>query len=238
MITFKQHIEITKYVQRDKNVSGYLDTLEPADRIKAIRDIALVYPLGKNKEISEKTLKNFKCYTKIEDLVLGQFIMIEQIITGKVNYSSSSENDLELAKLIMRPIFHEVFDNENIEDEKKNEEKIMSTDVIEVYSVLQNFLDNREYALFTQFKGVFYELPEEDETDSETERETKTGEALFQQQWYWYSIVRMLAKEDITKYDEIYMLKMSLVMPEMSFLAQKNKIDAARQREYQALNKL
>jgi hypothetical protein len=42
----------------------------------------------------------------------------------------------------------------------------------------------------------------------------------------------------VTKYDEIYMLKMSTVMPEMSYLAQKNKIDSAKQRQQEAMRKL
>ena len=67
--------------------------------------------------------------------------------------------------------------------------------------------------------------PEENET--ENKEESSTDESLFSQQWYWYSVVRMLANEDITKYDDIYMLKMSIVMPEMSYLAQKNKIESA-----------
>jgi len=107
-----------------------------------------------------------------------------------------------------------------------------------VYAVLQKFLKNRDLVLFEQFKGVFYEVPDEEEDDEDSTEEERTAESLFQQQWYWYSMVRMLAKEDITKYEEIYMLNMSTVMPEMSYLAQKNKIEAARQRQQQALSKL
>ena len=136
----------------------------------------------------------------------------------------------------MRPKHHEVFDNENIEDEEFNEKKILDTDVCQVYAVLQKFLDDREFVLFKQFKGVFYEVNEDEEYDEEAGE--KTGEALFQQQWYWYSMVRLLAKEDITKYEDIYMLNMSVVMPEMSYLAQKNKIESARQRQSQAMSKL
>jgi hypothetical protein len=51
-------------------------------------------------------------------------------------------------------------------------------------------------------------------------------------------MVRLLAKEDITRYNDIYMLNMSVVMPEMSYLAQKNKIESARQRQSQAMSKL
>ena len=48
----------------------------------------------------------------------------------------------------------------------------------------------------------------------------------------------MLAKEDITRYEEIYMLRMNLVMPEMSYIAQKNKIDSANVRQEQMTRKL
>jgi len=236
MITFRQHLEINKYIERDKNLSGYLESLPPHERIEAIRDVSTTYPIDSKNKINEDTLKKFNCYTRIDELILGQFIMIEQIITGKVNYESSAHNDLELAKLIMRPINHEVFDNEDVSQEKLNQNDILNTDVKQVYAVLQSFLDNREYVLFTQFKGVFYEVPDEEDTDEEIQE--KTGEALFNQQWYWYSIVRMLAKEDITKYDEIYMLKMSTVMPEMSYIAQKNKIESARSRQEQMARKL
>ena len=51
-------------------------------------------------------------------------------------------------------------------------------------------------------------------------------------------MVRMLAQEDITRYSEIYMLKMSTVMPEMSFIAQRSKIESARQRQGEAMRKL
>lgn len=239
MITFGRHLEITKHLSKHNTLIGYLGSLDPAERIEVTRSIAEVYPLNNTIEGHFDALDKFKCYTSIDELVLGQFIMIEQIITGKTNYESSSENDFELAKLIMRPKNNIIFDNEDLEAEKQNADNILNTSVLEVYSVLQKFLTNREFVLFKQFKGVFYELPDEDDEDEDEKQEfEKTGEALFQQQWYWYSMVRMLAKEDITKYDEIYMLKMSTVMPEMSYLAQKNKIDAASNRQQEALRKL
>ena len=68
--------------------------------------------------------------------------------------------------------------------------------------------------------------------------ENKNAQMLFNQQWYWYSIVRKLGNEDITKYSEIYMLPMPTVLPEMSFLAQKSKIEAAEQRQAQAMRNL
>ena len=115
---------------------------------------------------------------------------------------------------------------------------ILSSSVQDIYSIVNIYLENRDFVLFKQFSGVFYELPDEDEETEEQEIEEKTNESLFHSQWYWYSMVRMLAKEDITKYDEIYMLKMATVLPEMSFIAQRDKIESANRRKQEALNKL
>lgn len=238
MITFREHIEISKYIEKNNTISEYIEQQAPEKKIDLIRRIAETYPLEKDIDTNLNTLKGKSIVKSVYELVLGQFIMIEQIITGKSTYEYEAINDLELAKLIIRPDHHEVFDNGDDEQERQNEQDILNASVQDVYSVLQGFLKNRDLVLFEQFKGVFYEVPDEEEDDEESTEEERTAESLFQQQWYWYSMVRMLAKEDITKYEDIYMLNMSVVMPEMSYLAQKNKIEAARQRQQQALSKL
>tara|TARA_B110000285_G_C15137163_1_gene627854 strand:+ start:96 stop:803 length:708 start_codon:yes stop_codon:yes gene_type:complete len=235
MITFRQHIEMANTIKKDESMLGYIETLEASKKIQVTRDIVETYPL-KTIQLNNLSLNsNFNYITDVMDMVLGQFIMTEQIITGKTQYNTDADNDLALAQLIFRPRHHTEFDNDNIEDEAENTNKILDSNVTEIYSVLSKYLDNRELVLFKQFAGVFYETPSEDEDVSE---EDNGGEQLFQQQWYWYSMVRLLAKEDITKYGKIYMLKMATVMPEMSFIAQRSKIDSARQRQSQALSKL
>ena len=236
MITFRQHIEISKNATGADGLWKYIQQLTPEDKVDVTREITDVYPLDMSWNNLYAIHKKFKVYTDPMDLVLGQFIMLEQIITGKTKFETEAENDLALAELLIRPKHQKEFDNEDQETEKENKYKILESCVSEVYSVINEFLKKREYILFKQFAGVFYETPEEDEQKEEDV--SQANESLFTQQWYWYSIVRMLANEDITKYDEIYMLKMSTVMPEMSFLAQKNKIESANQRQQQALSKL
>lgn len=238
MITFREHIEISKYIEKNNTISEYIEQQIPEKRIDLVRRIAETYPLEKDMDSNLNTLKGKSVVKSVYELVLGQFIMIEQIITGKSTYEYEAINDLELAKLIIRPDHHDIFDNGDEEVENQNEQDILNASVQDVYTVLQKFLKNRDLVLFEQFKGVFYEVLDEDEEDEESTEEERTAESLFQQQWYWYSMVRMLAKEDITRYEDIYMLNMSVVMPEMSYLAQKNKIESARQRQQQALSKL
>lgn len=238
MITFKQHIEISSVLSKEDSIDKYIQGLPLAKRISMIRSIEEVYPL---KNMDRRDLSDFNTFNfsvRVEDLVLGQFIMLEQIITGKTTFKTEAENDLAIANLLLRPIHHKEFDNSNQEEEERNKENILNSDVRDVYGVLTKFLKNREHTLFKQFSGVFYEIDDDEEDEEDDYVESKTSEQLFQQQWYWYSMVRMLAKEDITKYDEIYMLKMSTVMPEMSYLAQKSKIESASRRQAAAMRKL
>jgi hypothetical protein len=236
MITFRQHLEISKYSKEENGILDYISTLAPEDKVSTTRNVVSTYPIEMKGSISDETNSRFNIYTDIMELVLGQFIMLEQIITGKTKYDSEAENDLAIAELIIRPKHHTKFDNENTEDEEVNKQAILDSPVEDVYRAVAKFLDNREFVLFKQFSGVFYEIPDEEET--EEEEGDVTSEQLFSQQWYWYSMVRMLAQEDIRRYSDIYMLKMSTVMPEMSYLAQKNKIESANQRQQAAMRKL
>lgn len=195
------------------------------------------YPLESGDTITDTIKERFKYTDNVFGLVLGQFIMIEQILTGKFKFVDSSAQDLELMTYILRPIDEDKFDNTNASKEAKHREAILNTPVQDLYNVVNKFLADRDLVLFKQFSGVFYSIDEPDEENPD-EFSTPTPDELFNQQWYWYSIVRMLAQEDIRRYDEIYMLGMDTVLPEMSYLAQKNKIDAANARQQAALNRL
>ena len=238
MITFKQHIDLSKSVSDYDDVSVYLDKLDMLERLKTLRDISESYPLKDTKEISETIENNFTPYPDVFSLVLGQFIMIEQILTGRFKFKNEYDQDLELMTYILRPRDEKVFDNTDAVKEAKHREAILNTPVQDLYSAINMFLENRELVLFKQFSGVFYSTPDEDDLDDPDSFSTPTPDELFNQQWYWYSMVRMLAQEDIRRYDEIYMLRMNVVLPEMSYLAQKNKIEAANARQQAALNKL
>jgi hypothetical protein len=211
----------------------FLESMKPIDYLDFSRGLNECYPI---KEKIRKPNTKKKVYTSVNSIVLGQFIMLEQIITGKTKLPDHLV-DLEIAKLVIRPEEHDSFDNEDIEAERKNQEDILNMDVREVYWILENFMNDRNKTLFKDFSGVFYDAVEEEDEEEEIV-EDKTAEMLFNQQWYWYSMVRMLANEDITKYSDIYMLPMGVVLPEMSFLAQRSKIENARKRQEQAMRKL
>lgn len=233
MITLRKHIDMMQSISTHGSAKHYLESMKPIDYLDFSRGLSECYPI--KDKIRKPNIKK-KVYTNVNSLVLGQFIMLEQIITGKTKLPDHLV-DLEIAKLVIRPEHHEDFDNDNIEDERNNQEDILNMDVREVYWILENFMNNRNKTLFKDFSGVFYDAAE-DEDEEEEIVEDKTAEMLFNQQWYWYSMVRMLANEDITKYSDIYMLPMGIVLPEMSFLAQRSKIENARKRQEQAMRKL
>lgn len=241
MIDFKTHIRLFEEANSKSDTDTYLDSLDAVERLNLNRSIEQTYPIQDTAYVSDYIKEHFNVTETVESAVLGQFIMLEQIVTGKTTFSKDYQRDIAFAKLILRPKHHKEFDNSNLEDEIENEKNILSSPVQDIYSTINNYLDNRDHVLFKQFAGVFYEVRDDEEEDEEEELPTetnKTADALFRQQWYWYSIVRMLAKEDITKYEEIYMLPMRTVLPEMSFLAQRDKIESANKRMQAAMNKL
>jgi hypothetical protein len=233
MISLRQHIQVMEHIRSGKSPETLIEDMKPMDALEFSRSSEKTYPIKNN--IKQPRTKK-RLYTDIHSLVLGQFIMLEQIITGKTKLADHLV-DLEIAKLVIRPQENEVFDNEDVMKERRNQEDILDMDVREVYWVLDTFIENRNQILFKDFAGVFYDA-QDDSEEEEQEEEEKTSDMLFNQQWYWYSIVRTLANEDITRYSEIYMLPMSTVLPEMSYLAQRNKIESAKQRQSQAMRKL
>ena len=233
MITLSDHIKFVELGKQNK-----LDSLGVQERLNLMRSIEDVYPLKKAYDIHDCITENFIYYDNVFDLTLGQFIMIEQIMTGKFKFARDVDMEIELAKYILRPLNEFEFDNTDKEYEAVNVKNILSLPVQSFYNAVNKFLKNREYVLFKQFAGVFYETPTDDDDDDNGIDTQAQQEASFQQQWYWYTIVRQLAQEDIRRYDEIYMLKMKTVLPEMSYLSQKNKIDAANQRASAAMNRL
>ncbi len=234
MITFRQHIKLMNFLGSGRTTEDFIASLNDIEKINFIAFFEEVYPVQDNMLGDNEIPSSKKVYTDVNSLVLGQFIMLEQIITGKTKLPDHLI-DLEIAKLIIRPKEDEVFDNEEPIKESDNQEDILNSDVRRVYYVLNTYIENRNKILFEDFAGVFYEVSEEDEED---ESDDSSSDMLFNQQWYWYSIVRTLSGEDIHKYEQTYMLPMRTVLPEMSYLAQKNKIESANQRQQEAMRKL
>ena len=238
-MTFGEHIELSQWMQDANTLERKMKQLSIERRLKIFNDIEESYPIQYHR-VDYKEL-DFNASTKVLDLVLGQFIMIEQVFTGK-NPMPQYLADLHILTLILRPKHHTEFDNTDAEAELENRKNVMQLPVSLAMSILKDFVDDRNRVLFEEFKGVFYdpdaEKEEEDEETDEEFRKANDFEYKFKEQWYWYNIVRKLAGEDVLKYDKVYMLKMETVLPELSFLIQKSKLDKAAEFRQKVANKL
>jgi hypothetical protein len=240
MMTLAEHIELSQWMKSPALLESKMRQLPIERRLKIYNDIEEYYPIEYQKYSVEDL--DFQFNRRVFDLVLGQFIMIEQIFTGK-DPSPQYISDLNILCLILRPKHHKEFDNTNPEEEKLHRQKILNLDLRLAMSILKDFVDNRNKTLFEDFKGVFYD-PDVDEEEDEKEEDiddiakSNNFEYKFKEQWYWYNIVRKLAGEDVLKYDQVYMLKMETVLPELSFLIQKSKIEKAQEFRNRVANKL
>lgn len=111
MIDFKTHIKLSKQLFSAESVDAYLQDLELLERVRFVRDLKETYPLTEGKSVSKLISDNFQVYDNVFDLVLGQFIMIEQILTGKFKFNAPTDMDLELMTYILRPKDEQEYDN-------------------------------------------------------------------------------------------------------------------------------
>jgi hypothetical protein len=227
----KTHIDFIESIESN-TYTEFVKGLSAIDKLDFINNQDKVYPLPKSpdpvrvRNMSDK----YNLYINILQMNLGQFIMLESQIR------SSRKRDDIIASLVIRPKDELNFDNENQIREEEIIKTLLDEDVLDVHSVILSMMLNRDYILFTKFSGVIYNRidDKEDEQEEEEDKTNQIGDDEFNSQWFWYKIVRQLANEDITMFDKIYELKMSVVMVELSFLAQKSILENARARSEEA----
>ena len=228
---FGTHIRLYDAVSSD-DYEEFVRNLGVMDKLEIMTARDEVYPLPKSPdpERVKKMSEKYNLYTNILSMKLGQFIMLESQIRSK------NTRDEIIASLVIRPKDEMEYDNEDHEKEERILSEIMEEQLLDVHSVISTMMLNREYILFTKFSGVIYNRVEKDEEEEDLEEENdgKIGDDEFNSQWFWYRIVRDLAQEDIRRFNDIYDLRMSVVMVELAFLAQKAILENARQRAEEA----
>ena len=229
---FGTHLKLFKAIE-DEEYDDSLEMFSVKERLEIIIAKEKVYPLPKmpDQERVRAMAEKYNLYTNILHMSLGQFIMLESQL------KSENKRDDVVAALVIRPKDEKDYDNEDALREEKILEQLLEEDVRDIYSVVGSMMLNREFMLFNKFSGVLYnryEEPEEEEEEEEGEKKQLIGEDEFKAQWFWYSIVRQLAQDDIRRFNDIYDLKMSVVMVELSFLSQKSILENARMRAEEA----
>ena len=202
---------------------SFYDSLGGDEKLELLRYAQLfsaekIAPLD-NWKISSK----YKIYTDILDMSLTQFIYLE--------HEFNSGMTERLISLIIRPLGENSFDD-TTPNEQSHIDSILEEDAHEVISIYKHLRNNRELTLFTKFNGVIYTKHEPEEGE---EQEPKTTDP-FTERWFWYSIVRRLANNDITKFDSIYELKMSAVLIDLAYQTQLAEIEENERRAQDAIN--
>lgn len=210
-------------------------------------DVGKVEALSKQKAIV-KTLTNiekdyldieaiekegFKYEKDIEKLTFAQFISIESSIQS---VRDSYGLVVMVVAQILRPLSEEVYSND---DEGLNEAHrlaIMELPADIVLLCFNRFMKSRETFHFKKYKDVFFYSPEEDDEEKDEESIAQQAqENTFYKNWYWYSQVRTLAGEDIGRYEEILLMKMELIAPEISYRQGLAKVQKQEQAERDAV---
>jgi hypothetical protein len=225
-MTIQEFLEFRKQAIRG-TLDNYYESLTVHQKLEAIKCFEKI---GKEKvsKSGNSIYSNYNVITDVEQMVLGQFIMVEQVLQ-----SQSDTKELQVLNLIVRPKEDKEFDYIDMEREQLHSRTVAQLDSIEGMQVFQDFMENREAVLFKKFNGVIYQEP--DPSIEEDEEQSTTGEEQFSKMWYWYSIIRDLAGEDILKQDQVTMIKMSKVLVELSFKAQKSKLEYARMKREESL---
>ena len=233
---FKTHLELRE-ASDEGRYDEYIEKSSLKTRLEIMDSRKDVYPLSKTPDPDrvKKMGEKYNLYINILNMSLGQFIMLEAELK-----SEQTRDDL-IARLVIRPKTEKDYSNDNPEEEDRILNEILEEDVRDIHSVISSMMLNRDFILFTKFNGVIYNKVEEEEEEEEEDEEDENNDLIddqaFNDQWFWYRIVRQLAKEDITRFDEIYEIKMSVAMVELSFLSQKAILDNARARAEESRQK-
>lgn len=181
---------------------------------------------------------HFSLIRDINKIVFGQFISAERALTsGLPNHIAL---DL-LAKAVIRPKGDKVFDNTDENKESLLESMIYYSEASEILSEIEKYTELRNDFINVKYNGVFYlpnreKIAEQESEEQDVPTAQETAEKNFEKQWYWYSIVRSLANEDISRYEEILMTEMGVIAPELAYKRHKQIIEEAREKVRRAKN--
>lgn len=210
----------------DGKSEEFVASLTPAEKIEVIRSLDNDID-GKNGLFDASSMyEKYTIYTDVLKMTLTQFIYLEYALKAGRAFAN------EVAAIIIRPKDEVQFDNTNQLAEENLSAMIDEEEYDGVSQIIQSMLRTRDYVLFTKFEGVVYNKLE----PSEDEEEEKTGDVDFNERWFWYSIVRTLANEDLQKFQFVYDMRMSDVLVELAYRIQLAKKTENEQRAEEARN--
>ena len=208
---------------REDRLDKFLKEIPILERLDVMR-VADAVEEGSFRAIDASSIASrYNVYTDILNMSLTQFILLEYAIKADFNESL-------IAKTIIRPKDEPEFDNTDQDKEEELISSIYEEDAIAVSYIIKSMMNSRDYVLFTKFEGVIYNRYELEEGEEEEEEPEEPDP--FTERWFWYSIVRTLANEDLQKFQYVYDMRMSDVLVELAYRVQLSKrIEAERRAE-------
>lgn len=209
---FGLKLKLVEAIKSD-SLEKFLSDISPGEHVDVMRGIdALTEPTLRAVDASS-LYDRYNVFTDILKMSLTQFILLEYAIKADFD-------EAKIASICIRPKDELEFDNTDQEREEEHLTNLYEEDASVMQMITKSLMHNREYVLFTKFDGVIYNKvePSEDEEDDEPE-----APDTFNERWFWYSIVRALANEDLQKFDFVYSMKMSDVLVELAYRTQLNQ---------------
>lgn len=220
---FGLKLKMAQAAKEDK-LEKFLEEISAVEKIDVIR-ASEAFEDSRFKAVDASSIaERYKVYTDITKMSLTQFILLEYAIKADFD-------EARIATIVIRPKDEPSFDNTDQEKEEDLLSLIFDEDALAVSHIILSMMKNRDYVLFTKFDGVIYDKIEPVEGEEEEEDEESD---TFNERWFWYSIVRSLANEDLTKFEFVYDMKMSDVLVEMAYRVQLARRQEAERRAEEA----
>ena len=220
---FGLKLKMSEALKRDQ-LEKFLNDISALEKLDVIR-AADTFEDSRFKTIDASSIaERYNVYTDITKMSLTQFILLEYAIKADFD-------EARIATIVIRPKDEPSFDNTDQEKEEDLVSLIFDEDALAVSHIILSMMKNRDYVLFTKFDGVIYDKIEPVEGEEEEEDEEPD---TFNERWFWYSIVRSLANEDLTKFEFVYDMKMSDVLVEMAYRVQLARRQEAERRAEEA----
>ena len=153
MITYEEHLEFQANNTSEESAEKWLKSMSDDERLKWIVLAREGYPLKE-----PKPNKNLYEHIDIENMIFGQFMMIEMVINSDIKPIDKYKGILPY---ILRPS-PDVFSNDNPEVEEELMKTIKRSDAAYIESVLDRFLKHRDDILHKKYNGVIYGAKNDD----------------------------------------------------------------------------
>lgn len=220
-MTLRESIAFSEALKQER-LEEYFSELTAPQRLDLMRYTEVIAgdKIGSLEGVSMG--ERYNVYTDITKMSLSQFIYFE--------HEFGNELTEGFVSLFVRPKDEVSFDN-TTDAEDKHLQSLLEEDILEILQIFHALKMNREFVLFTKFNGVIYTRVEVEEGEDDDYAPNP-----FTQRWFWYSIVRKLANDDITRFDKIYELKMSDVLVDLAYQIQLAEVEENERRAQEALH--